>query len=188
MTMTTAMGRSRVRTRASFTERDLVQATGGHVVISSRDPSVCRSVTTDSRLVQSGDWFLPIKGGRNFVSDAIERGCEGIILEAGDHKEREREKIEEQSNSVALLVTDGQTEGVKGLQNLARFVRTKFKGNVVAITGSCGKTTTRSMVSHLLFIENQNWPPLTPVFQNSLFFFSFFSPSFPSPFLRYLTC
>jgi UDP-N-acetylmuramyl pentapeptide synthase len=32
------------------------------------------------------------------------------------------------------------------LQDLASDVRTRFKGNVVAITGSCGKTTTREMV------------------------------------------
>lgn len=35
---------------------------------------------------------------------------------------------------------------LKALQDLAADVRQRFSGDVVAITGSCGKTTTKGMV------------------------------------------
>lgn len=45
-----------------------------------------------------------------------------------------------------LVTVEGAGDGLRSLHALAKNVRKRYKGSVIGITGSCGKTTTRSMV------------------------------------------
>jgi UDP-N-acetylmuramoyl-tripeptide--D-alanyl-D-alanine ligase len=56
--------------------------------ISSGDPNTTISrISTDSRTLQAGDLFVPIRGdnfdGHQFVEQAAERGASGALVEEG---------------------------------------------------------------------------------------------------------
>ena len=89
-------------------------------------PNIICGVSTDSRSIQPGELFIPLKGpkfdGRRFIDEAIKRGA------------------------VALLVDDG----LSALQALAAYHRSKFKLPIIGITGSVGKTTTKDMLASIL--------------------------------------
>ncbi|KAL3684127.1 hypothetical protein R1sor_002149 [Riccia sorocarpa] len=95
------------------------------------------SICTDSRKLKEGEWFLALKGpnfdGHQFLQDAFDRGCAGVI-----------------GVDVSLNWTRGFVRvdcSLEALHRLASFARKSYKGFVVGITGSAGKTTTRAMTS-----------------------------------------
>ncbi len=97
------------------------------------------NVVTDSREVKSGDLFIAIKGpnfdGHDFVQNAVDSGAVAVVAS---------KNIE--ANVPMLLVED--TTVAYG--QIANMHRTKFAIPVVAITGSCGKTTVQSMTANIL--------------------------------------
>lgn len=94
------------------------------------------NIEFDSRLVQPGDIFLPLKGvrdGHDFIPTAFERGAVVTLSErdvAYPH----------------LLVADT----VAAFQALAAYYLEKIAVEVIAITGSNGKTTTKDMTAQIL--------------------------------------
>ena len=111
---------------------------------SDRAPgAVAQGFATDSRSVVPGDLFLAIRGdrvdGHVFVPQALARGASAALVErpvAGPH----------------LLVDDV----VAALARFAGSLRDEFRGPVVGLTGSAGKTTTKEMLAAAL-------APLGPV-------------------------
>lgn len=104
------------------------------------------AISIDSRTVKEGDLFLALKGekfdGHDFIVEAVSKGAKGIIVEKHNYKPK-----------VAL---DGLTiiqvgNSLKTLHDIARRYRQRF-GNiqVVGITGSNGKTTTKDFLSAIL--------------------------------------
>lgn len=93
-------------------------------------------VEFDSRLIQEGDLFIPLKGerdGHDFIPFAFERGCAVTLSEkevAFPH----------------LLVEDC----LLAFQQLAAYVIEKTGVDVIAVTGSNGKTTTKDMIYDVL--------------------------------------
>lgn len=94
----------------------------------------------DTRTIEKNDIYVGIKGenfdGNQFYIDAIKKGAKACILE------RVVEVPEEYKNITILVVEDS----IKCLQDLAKYKISKFKGKVIAITGSVGKTSTKDMV------------------------------------------
>ena len=88
--------------------------------------------------------------GRDFLEDAVSRGCAGCVLETESQQEAANLLERVESEEVGLVFVGGATGGLACLHDLARHVRRQYDGTVVGITGSCGKTTTRLLVSHLL--------------------------------------
>ncbi len=86
-------------------------------------------ISIDTRTIQPGDLFIPIKGpnfdGHDFIPEAIRKGAR--VLEVKD--------------------------GLKALQDLAAEHRNRFKIPVVGVTGSVGKTTTKDMIAAILSQE-----------------------------------
>ena len=115
-----------------FTAEQLAKGARGRLCAGGEPGGVC----TDTRAIQPGDWFLAIRGERfdahNFLDQAIEAGATGVIAE----------EVRPGWTAGYIEVADG----LIALQNIGRFVRSHFKGPVVGITGSAGKTTTRAMV------------------------------------------
>src|SRR5262245_18466404 len=99
-------------------------------------------IVTDSRRVQADTVFWGLKGARFdgacFAEDALVRGAAGVVV-AG-------REIEPWAGRWALAVDDG----LAALWKLAAWYRQQFAGQVVAITGSVGKTTTRLMIDSVL--------------------------------------
>lgn len=104
----------------------------------------------DSREIQGGEFFFciigPNKDGHQFLEEAGSRGAKAAIISdrsCGSYRDR-----------MSLIHVKDTT---KALQDLGAYVRRKKKYQVVGITGSIGKTTTKEMT----------YAALTPSFQVS---------------------
>lgn len=99
------------------------------------------NISTDTRTIKKGDFYLPLKGenfdGENFLDKAIENGALGCFIT--------HDKFPP-SAQVVLKVKDTLETYLK----LANYYRQKIGTKVVAITGSSGKTTTKEMVFAVL--------------------------------------
>ena len=106
-------------------------------------PPVFPDVSIDSRTLQSGQCFIAIKGaqfdGHDFVEEAIERGAR-VVIHSEDMPLRASPEIN------FLRVRDTTI----ALQRLGAFIRKTWKGKLIGITGSMGKTTTRTFMATLL--------------------------------------
>jgi UDP-N-acetylmuramoyl-tripeptide--D-alanyl-D-alanine ligase len=100
------------------------------------------SVTTDSREDCSGALFVALKGdtfdGHAYLADAFTRGAIAAIVS---------ETIEKPEDHWRLLKVDNT---LNALVSLAAGYRRKLPIPVVAITGSCGKTTTKEFLAAAL--------------------------------------
>lgn len=120
--------------------RDLITATNAKVLrIFDEDRDV--RISTDTRTIEKGDFYLPLKGvsfdGEKFINQAIEKGAIGAFCTTPQTVE----------NQVTLLQVD---DTLKAYLELANFRREKLNFTVVAITGSSGKTTTKELVASVL--------------------------------------
>ncbi|MCP4230206.1 MAG: UDP-N-acetylmuramoyl-tripeptide--D-alanyl-D-alanine ligase [bacterium] len=96
-------------------------------------------VVIDSREAVSGSLFVALLGenvdGHDFVNDAAERGADVALVNR--EVDAEIGQIVVADTGIALLA-------------LAGYRRTLFEGKTIAITGSCGKTTTKDMLVSIL--------------------------------------
>lgn len=97
-------------------------------------------VSTDTRTVQPGNLFFALQGpnfdGHDYAQAALEKGALAVVTHRA---------IDTPANST-IKVKD--TREALGL--LARSWRQQFKGTVIGITGSNGKTTVKEMLSAIL--------------------------------------
>jgi UDP-N-acetylmuramoyl-tripeptide--D-alanyl-D-alanine ligase len=120
--------------------KEIVKAVNG-VLISGDLETTFSNITTDSRKVNEGDFFIPIVGekfdGHDFIVPSFEMGVSGCLT-AKDTPGFE--------GKVVIRVEDT----LSALRNLSAYYRQKFNIPVVGITGSVGKTSTKDMVSSVL--------------------------------------
>ena len=94
-------------------------------------------VSTDTRSMSEGDIFLALKGpnynGHDFINKALDKGASCLITE----KEIPGETYIKTKNTFLFL------------EKLAKFQRLNFKQDVIAITGSNGKTSTKEILYQL---------------------------------------
>jgi UDP-N-acetylmuramoyl-tripeptide--D-alanyl-D-alanine ligase len=122
---------------ALWTTQELVAATGGVLRGAVRGPM--NGVSIDSRSIAHGDIFVAIKGdkldGHDFVATALKAGAGvAVVTHATD---------EMCSAGAVLQVAD---DPLRGLQNMGRAARAWNRGQIVAVTGSVGKTSTKEML------------------------------------------
>ena len=94
-----------------------------------------KNVVMDSRKVTEGSLFFAINNGNSYVKDVLDKGASLVIA---DNTDVEDERI------VKVLDT------VVTMQDLATKYRKKLDIQVIGITGSNGKTTTKDIVYSLL--------------------------------------
>ena len=120
--------------------KDLIEASGAKIISGNVDMSVDVNISTDTRTIKKGDFYLPLKGasfdGEKFISQAIEKGAVGSFCTANPNIE----------NGLILQVNDTLEAYLK----LANFKRRQRNYTVVGITGSSGKTTTKELVASTL--------------------------------------
>jgi UDP-N-acetylmuramoyl-tripeptide--D-alanyl-D-alanine ligase len=111
--------------------------------IASGDPAATvTNICTDSRTMKAGDLFLALRGetfdGHKFVEEAARRGAIGAVVE----------KVPEilPRDFCVLQVTDT----LSALQQMAGNYRKSLPVQIVCITGSNGKTSTKDLVSAIL--------------------------------------
>ncbi|MEJ2672953.1 MAG: UDP-N-acetylmuramoyl-tripeptide--D-alanyl-D-alanine ligase [Deltaproteobacteria bacterium] len=136
--------------RATFTIPEILAATSGKLVQPGAWDLFC-GVSTDSRLCQTGELFIPLTGerhdGHQFIPKALLRGARGLLVE--------KSKFLGPASSPATIVPPEVTviavnDTLTALGDLARLWRTHFDVPVVGLTGSCGKTTTKEMIAATL--------------------------------------
>ena len=110
-------------------------------------------INTDTRAIQQGDVFLALRGdnfdGHDYLAQAQKSGAVAAIVDGqyGANKELS-------NNSLPLLVV---TDTLLALGQASLWNRQKFTGPLIAITGSAGKTSVKSMASHMMKLLGDCW-------------------------------
>lgn len=101
---------------------------------------VITGAVTDSRQVEPGFLFIPIKGarvdGHDFIPDVFEKGSLVVLSE------------QELTDAKGPYIRVEST--VEAMKKLAAFYRGQLSVKVVGITGSVGKTSTKEMIASVL--------------------------------------
>ena len=101
-----------------------------------------KSISTDSRSIKKNSLFIAIKGenfdGNDFVEEAITKGALYAIAD--------KKKYDNQKNKKIIYVKNT----VKALKKISGNIINEYKGKVIAVTGSNGKTTTTNIISKTL--------------------------------------
>lgn len=120
----------------NLTLHEVANAVKAQNDISKYEDRVLGNIEFDSRLIQPGDIFLPLKGardGHDFIPTAFENGA--VVT------------LSEQEVAVSHILVDNTEQA---FQDLARYYLAKTAVDVIAITGSNGKTTTKDMTAQIL--------------------------------------
>lgn len=95
----------------------------------------------DTRNIKDSEIFVALKGessdGHFFVEEAIAKGASGCIVESSF----DDSKI---SNKNLIYKVDST---LHALTEIAKKTRAKSRAKIIAVTGSCGKTTTKEMLA-----------------------------------------
>src|SRR6201996_6786404 len=106
-------------------------------------PENVTGLSIDSRTIAPGEAYFAIKGdvhdGHAFVAAALKAGAALAVVEAA-----QRDKF---AADAPLLVVD---DVLAGLVDLARVSRARSQAQVIAVTGSVGKTSTKEALRHVL--------------------------------------
>lgn len=98
-------------------------------------------VCTDSRKCGAKDVFIALKGekfdGHDFVKTVVDNGCPLVVV---DHK------VEGVAAKKQIVVEDT----LKAYGKIGAYNRSLFKGVVIGLTGSAGKTTTKEEIKFIL--------------------------------------
>ena len=97
-----------------------------------------KNVVMDSRKVTEGSLFFAINNGNSYVKDVLDKGASLVIADNTDIKDKRVIKV---------------SDTVASMQDLATKYRKKLDVQVVGITGSNGKTTTKDIVYSLLSVK-----------------------------------
>lgn len=125
----------------NMTLENIAAACGGVYIGNEADKA--RKITgavIDSRLVEPGYLFIPIKGakvdGHDFIPAVFEKGALAVLSE--------RELTEPKG---PYILVDSTEDAMK---KIAAFYRRSLDIKVVGITGSVGKTSTKEMIASVL--------------------------------------
>ena len=98
------------------------------------------SISTDTRKIKENDIFFALKGenfnGNTYTQKALDSGASYVVIDEEKYV----------SNNKTILVDNV----LKTLQDLANYHRKKCKAQVISLTGSNGKTTTKELINAVL--------------------------------------
>ena len=104
--------------------------------------ALIKSISTDTRSLKKNSLFIAIKGknfdGNDFVDEAFSKGSNIIIADNKRFKNNKDKRI--------IWVNDS----IKALKTISNNIIKDYGGNVIAITGSNGKTTTTNIIGKTL--------------------------------------
>lgn len=125
-----------------WTATEAAAATGGQAI---GDWQVT-GVSIDTRTIQPGDLFVALKAardGHDFVAQALEKGAAAALV---SHRPAGV------AEDAPLLIVD---DVLPGLEALGRAARLRTAAQVVAVTGSVGKTSTKEMLRDVLSAQGK---------------------------------
>ena len=122
---------------ALWTVDELLAATGGKLHGQVTMP--LNGVTIDSRNFSPGDIFVAIKGdihdGHDFVVNALKAGA-GLAIVT---------RVTDDMKAAGALLEVAE-DPLRGLENIGRAARARCQAQVIAVTGSVGKTSAKEML------------------------------------------
>ena len=125
----------------NLTVKDILEMTGGVLLCGDENTPVVK-VCTNSKEIEEGDLFVPIIGEKvdahRFIESALEIGAATLTSEHDGVIIAKKPYIRVDDTKEAL------TRIGKGIRRLNPDIP------IVAVTGSVGKTTTRTMIAHAL--------------------------------------
>lgn len=128
-----------------LTLEEVVKATGGRLIGEISRDSVVTRISTDTRAIAKDDLFVALVGehfdGHDFIKEAYAKGSREFIVSRDD-------TFDDAMRQSSRIVKVNDT--LKAYGDLATFYRQQFKIPAVAVTGSCGKTTVKELIAHLL--------------------------------------
>ena len=99
-----------------------------------------KGAVTDSRAVEEGYLFIPIKGarvdGHDFIPSVIGKGAAAVLSEK-----------ELTGCSIPYIRVESS---VQALKDIGEYYRSQLTIPIVGITGSVGKTSTKEMIASVL--------------------------------------
>ncbi|HET7885965.1 MAG TPA: UDP-N-acetylmuramoylalanyl-D-glutamyl-2,6-diaminopimelate--D-alanyl-D-alanine ligase [Bradyrhizobium sp.] len=111
-------------------------------------PEAISGISIDSRTLQPGEAYFAIRGavhdGHAFVEAALKAGAALAVVE--------KAQADKFAPDAPLLVVD---DVLAGLVDLGRASRARLAGQVIAVTGSVGKTSTKEALLHILSAQGQ---------------------------------
>ncbi|WP_297055983.1 UDP-N-acetylmuramoyl-tripeptide--D-alanyl-D-alanine ligase [Thermosulfurimonas sp.] len=125
---------------------EVIRATGG-MLLNGDMGIVFSGVSTDTRTLRPGELFVALRGkrfdGHEFWRQAVEAGAKGLVLSRipGDLE------LEEFPRTVSVILV---RDTLQALGEIARYYKHKQGFRALAITGSCGKTSTKEMCAAVL--------------------------------------
>ncbi len=115
--------------------KDLAKSINGKLI--GDESAEFTGVSIDTRTLQKGDVFFALPGtkvdGHQFVEQALNKGAVAVVVTRGD-----------------IVPSIHVNNTLLALQKFARWHRSNVKCQIFAITGSCGKTTTKELISAVL--------------------------------------
>lgn len=128
-----------------LTLKEVVRAVGGKLIRGDggSDSDGVTGVSTDTRTLQPGDFFFALQGersdGHEYLRRAFEAGAGGAVIS-------KEEALPPGVEKPVIKVPDV----LWALGELAKYYRGKFDVQVIGVTGSVGKTTTKEMLASIL--------------------------------------
>jgi UDP-N-acetylmuramoyl-tripeptide--D-alanyl-D-alanine ligase len=123
-------------------------ATAMHAQAGGVVPEAVTGLSIDSRTIAAGDAYFAIKGavhdGHDFVAAALKAGAALAVIERA-----QRDKF---APDAPLLVVD---DVLGGLVDLAHAARARLDAQVIAVTGSVGKTSTKEALRRVLGAQGE---------------------------------
>lgn len=127
-----------------ITVNDLINHCGCKLLIGNKNAEI-KNCVADSRIKTDKGTFFGIKGEKNdgslFYKEAFNNGADVCVISKILDL-----NLKEYEDKTVLISSDVK----KTLQSLAAYKRSLFKGPVIGITGSVGKTSTKEMLSSVL--------------------------------------
>ena len=117
-----------------------VACSGTYIGAEEQKSTEITGVVIDSRQVEPGFLYIPIRGervdGHRFIPDVFTKGAAAVLSE---------EKLTDPAGPYILVKSSEQA-----LKDIAEYYRSTLTIKIVGITGSVGKTSTKEMIASVL--------------------------------------
>ncbi len=124
-----------------ITIAEIAEAVGGKLPFGGGDLLVDNGVSTDTRSLTGGEFFVALRGdrfdGHDYVEQALEAGATGVLIDVS-------------ATGIELPGVIVVPDTLLGLQRFARWWRLELGLPVVGLTGSNGKTSTKDFTRSVL--------------------------------------